>query len=80
MCYRDGHLCGRCLRHVDEHARDELSAMLNQEHSIIYEDESSVQSLNNSVISDNVPYKTTLSLEIQVSKYFLDIFGLFKFP
>lgn len=65
---------------MDEHARDELSAMLNQEHNIIYEDESSVQSLNNSVISDNVPYKTTLSLEIQVSKDFLDIFGLFKFP
>ncbi|XP_044734597.1 uncharacterized protein LOC123296941 isoform X2 [Chrysoperla carnea] len=61
---REGHLCARCLRNVDERARDELSSLLDQE-SVVYEDDN-MQSMNNSIINE-IPYRSTISLDIQDS-------------
>jgi hypothetical protein len=55
--FRQGHLCGRCLRNVDSRGHDELSMMLDQEE----EEDASVA---NSAVSET--HRSMVMLQIQV--------------
>jgi hypothetical protein len=55
--FRQGHLCGRCLRNIDSKGHDELSMMLDHEE----EEDASVV---NSIVSET--HRSMIMLQIQV--------------
>lgn len=57
--FRQGHLCGRCLRNIDSRGHDELSMMLDHEE----EEDASVV---NSVVSET--HRSMIMLQIQVQR------------
>lgn len=56
--FRQGHLCGRCLRNMDSRGHDELSMMLD------HEEEEEDGSVVNSVMSET--HRSMIMLQIQV--------------
>ena len=57
--FRQGHLCGRCMRNVNSVGHDELSMMLDHE-------EEEDASIVNSVVSET--HRSMIMLQIQVQK------------
>jgi len=60
--FRQGHLCGRCMRNVNSVGHDELSMMLDHEE----EEEEEDASIVNSVVSET--HRSMIMLQIQVQK------------
>lgn len=58
--FRQGHLCGRCMRNVNPVGHDELSMMLD------HEEEEEDASIVNSVASET--HRSMIMLQIQVQK------------
>jgi hypothetical protein len=67
--FRQGHLCGRCMRNVNSVGHDELSMMLDHE-------EEEDASIVNSVVSET--HRSMIMLQIQVQKRHMTYFAMLK--